>query len=33
MRNNKFIMIVIWTLVILVVAGLTLPMITSFFGF
>jgi len=33
MRNNKFVTIVIWAVVFLVVAGLTLPLVTSFFGF
>lgn len=33
MRNNKFVTIVIWAVVLLVVVGLTLPVITSFFGF
>jgi hypothetical protein len=32
MRNNKFVTIVIWAIVILVVVGLALPVITSFFG-
>ena len=33
MRNNKFITIVIWVVTLLVVLGLALPMVTSFFGF
>jgi len=33
MRNNKFIKIVIWFIVLLVIVGLALPAITSFFGF
>jgi len=33
MRNNKFIKIVIWTVVLLVILGLALPAVTSFFGF
>jgi hypothetical protein len=33
MRNNKFVKIVIWIVVLLVVAGLALPVFTSFFGF
>jgi len=33
MRNNKFVSIVIWAIVLLVVLGLALPMVTSFFGF
>ncbi len=33
MRNNKFVTIVIWAIVFLVVAGLALPVVTSFFGF
>jgi hypothetical protein len=33
MRNNKFVKIVIWTIVLLVVVGLALPVFTSFFGF
>jgi len=33
MRNNKFITIVIWVVILLVVLGLALPMVTSFFGF
>ena len=33
MRNNKFVNIVIWVIVLLVVLGLALPMVTSFFGF
>jgi len=32
MRNNKFVTIVIWVAVLLVVLGLALPMVTSFFG-
>ncbi len=32
MRNQKFVQTVIWALVILVVAGLVLPAITSMFG-
>lgn len=32
MRNQKFVQTVIWVLVILVVAGLLLPAITSMFG-
>jgi hypothetical protein len=33
MRNNKFVTIVIWVVVLLVVVGLALPAVTSFFGF
>jgi hypothetical protein len=33
MRNNKFVKIVIWIVVLLVIAGLALPAFTSFFGF
>jgi hypothetical protein len=33
MRNKKFVTIVIWAVVLLVVVGLALPAITSFFGF
>ena len=33
MRNNKFVKIVIWIVVLLVIAGLALPVFTSFFGF
>jgi hypothetical protein len=33
MRNNKFVTIVIWVVVLMVVAGLALPAVTSFFGF
>jgi hypothetical protein len=33
MRNNKFVTIVIWTVVLLVIIGLALPAVTSFFGF
>jgi hypothetical protein len=33
MRNNKFVKIVIWVIVLLVVVGLALPAFTSFFGF
>ncbi len=32
MRNQKFVKTVIWVLVILVVAGLVLPVVTSMFG-
>ena len=32
MRNKRFVKIVIWAIVILVVIGLALPVITSFFG-
>ena len=32
MRKNRFVTIVIWAIVILVVVGLSLPLITSFFG-
>lgn len=32
MRNNKFIKIVIWALVVLVVLGLILPVFSSIFG-
>jgi hypothetical protein len=33
MRNNKFVKIVIWVIVLLVAIGLALPAFTSFFGF
>jgi hypothetical protein len=33
MRNNNFVKIVIWIVVLLVVVGLALPVFTSFFGF
>jgi len=33
MRNNKFVKMVIWFIVLLVIAGLALPVFTSFFGF
>ncbi len=33
MRNNKFVKILIWVIVLLVVVGLALPALTSFFGF
>jgi hypothetical protein len=33
MRNNKFVKIVIWIVVLLVIAGLALPVFTSFLGF
>ena len=33
MRNNKFVKIAIWIIVLLVVVGLALPVFTSFFGF
>jgi hypothetical protein len=33
MRNNKFASIVIWAVVFLVIVGLALPAVTSFFGF
>jgi len=33
MRNNKFVKIVIWAVVLLVVVGLAPPAVTSFFGF
>jgi hypothetical protein len=33
MRNNKFVTIVLWALAMLVVAGLVLPLISSFFNF
>jgi len=33
MRNNKFVKIVIWIIVLFVVVGLALPVFTSFFGF
>jgi len=33
MRNKKFVTIVIWIIVLLVVVGLALPAFTSFFGF
>jgi len=33
MRNNKFVKFVIWTVVLLVILGLALPAVTSFFGF
>jgi hypothetical protein len=33
MRNNKFVKIVIWAIVLFVVAGLALPVVTSCFGF
>ena len=33
MRNKKFVTIVIWAIVFLVVVGLALPAVTSFFGF
>jgi hypothetical protein len=33
MRNNKFVKIVIWIIILLVVVGLALPVFTSFFGF
>jgi hypothetical protein len=33
MRNNKFVTIVTWVIVLLVVVGLALPAVTSFFGF
>jgi hypothetical protein len=33
MRNSKFVKIVIWLIVLLVVVGLALPAVTSFFGF
>jgi hypothetical protein len=33
MRNNKFVKIVIWVIVLLVMVGLALPAVTSFFGF
>lgn len=33
MRNNKFVKIVIWAIILLVILGLTLPAVTSFFGF
>lgn len=32
MRNQKFVQIVVWVVVILVVAGLVLPVVTSMFG-
>lgn len=32
MKNQKFVQTVIWVLVILIVAGLVLPAITSMFG-
>jgi hypothetical protein len=32
MRNQKFVKTVIWILVVLVVAGLVLPVVTSMFG-
>ncbi len=32
MRNSKFIQIVVWALVVLVVLGLILPVFTSMFG-
>jgi hypothetical protein len=33
MRNNKFVTIVIWVIILIVVVGLALPAFTSFFGF
>jgi hypothetical protein len=33
MRNSKFVKIVIWAVILLVVVGLALPVVTSFFGF
>jgi hypothetical protein len=33
MRNNKFVKIVIWVVVFLVIVGLALPVVTSFLGF
>jgi len=33
MRNNKFVKIIIWFIALLVIVGLALPAITSFFGF
>ena len=33
MRNNKFVKIVLWVVVFLVIVGLALPAVTSFFGF
>jgi len=33
MRNKKFVTIIIWVIVLLVVVGLALPAFTSFFGF
>jgi hypothetical protein len=33
MRNNKFVTIVTWIIVLMVVVGLALPVVTSFFGF
>ncbi len=32
MRNQKFVQIVVWVVVVLVVAGLVLPVLTSMFG-
>ena len=32
MRNQKFVQIVVWVLIILVVIGLVLPVFTSMFG-
>ncbi len=33
MRNKKFVKIVIWAVVILVIVALAMPVVTSFFGF
>jgi len=33
LRNNKFVTVVIWVIVLSVVVGLALPALTSFFGF
>jgi len=33
MRNNKVVTIVIWVIILIVVVGLALPAVTSFFGF
>jgi hypothetical protein len=32
MRNSKFVKFVIWAIILLVVVGLALPVVTSFFG-
>ncbi len=32
MRNEKFVKTVLWVIVLLVVAGLLLPLVTSLFG-
>ncbi len=32
MRNQKFVQVVIWVVILLVLAGLVLPAVTSMFG-